>query len=98
LNREKEKMTEGSDMKDMVLHTSKEQLRALMSILIVAIIGLVPAATSSGIGSDVQRPLATVIIGGLTCTLLFAPIIIPPLYYWVQQRSKNKQTATEETE
>lgn len=98
LNREKEKMVEGSDMKDTVLHTSKEQLRALMSILIVAIIGLVPAATSSGIGSDVQRPLATVIIGGLTCTLLFAPIIIPPLYYWVQQRSKNKQVAEPDVE
>ncbi|PJJ83859.1 efflux RND transporter permease subunit [Mucilaginibacter auburnensis] len=91
LNREKERMADGADMKDTVLHTSKEQLRALMSILIVAIIGLVPAATSSGIGSDVQRPLATVIIGGLTCTLLFAPVIIPPLYYWVQQRAKNNR-------
>jgi len=86
LNREREKLIEGADLKITVLLTSKEQLRALMSILIVAIIGLVPAAISSGIGSDVQRPLATVIIGGLTSTLLFAPIIIPPLYYWVQQK------------
>lgn len=58
------------------------QFKAILMMLIVAIIGLVPAAISSGIGSDVQRPLATVIIGGLTFTLLFTPIVIPPLYYW----------------
>jgi cobalt-zinc-cadmium resistance protein CzcA len=57
---------------------------------VVAIVGLVPAAISSGIGSDVQRPLATVIIGGLTSTLIFAPILIPPLYLWLE-KSKNNQ-------
>lgn len=72
-----------------VLMASKEQLRALLSILVVAIIGLVPAAISSGIGSDVQRPLATVIIGGLTSTLIFAPILLPPLYLWLE-KSKYK--------
>ncbi len=69
-----------------VYSASREQLRALLSILVVAIIGLVPAAISSGIGSDVQRPLATVIIGGLTSTLIFAPIFIPPLYLWLERR------------
>lgn len=67
---------------------SKEQLRALLSILILAILGLIPAAISSGIGSDVQRPLATVIIGGLASTLIFAPIIIPPLYWWVNKKKE----------
>ncbi|MBO9584884.1 MAG: efflux RND transporter permease subunit [Flavobacterium sp.] len=76
------------NLQENVLIASKEQLRALLSILIVAIIGLVPAATSSGIGSDVQRPLATVIIGGLTSTLFFAPILIPPLYFWVNKKKK----------
>ncbi|WP_300660692.1 CusA/CzcA family heavy metal efflux RND transporter [Fluviicola sp.] len=74
------------ELKENVLDASKEQLRALLSILIVAIIGLVPAAISSGIGSDVQRPLATVIIGGLTSTLIFAPILIPPLYLWLEKK------------
>ena len=73
-----------------VLIASKKQLRALLSILVVAIVGLVPAAISSGIGSDVQRPLATVIIGGLTSTLIFAPILLPPLYVWLK-KSKNIQ-------
>jgi len=74
-----------------VLEASTEQLRALLSILIVAIIGLVPAAISSGIGSDVQRPLSTVIIGGLTSTLLFAPVLLPPLYLWAEKRKKPKK-------
>jgi cobalt-zinc-cadmium resistance protein CzcA len=79
-----------TDLKSVVLESSVEQLRAILSILIVAIIGLVPAAISTGIGSDVQRPLATVIIGGLTSTLLFAPIIIPPLYYWMHRKLETK--------
>lgn len=89
------------DLKENVLDASKEQLRALLSILIVAIIGLVPAAISSGIGSDVQRPLATVIIGGLTSTLIFAPVLIPPLYLWLEKRRRKvvpETNSQEETE
>lgn len=86
LNRNR--MFEPEVTKEMVLTTSVQQLRAILSILVVAIIGLVPAAISTGIGSDVQRPLATVIIGGLTSTLLFAPLIIPPLYYWLESGNK----------
>jgi heavy metal efflux system protein len=71
---------------DLILQTSKTQLRAILSILVLAILGLVPAAISTGIGSDVQKPLATVIIGGLTSTLIFAPLLIPPLYWWVHKR------------
>ncbi len=76
------------DFKTMVLKTSIQQLRPILSILVVAIIGLIPAAISTGIGSDVQRPLATVIIGGLTSTLLFAPLIIPPLFFWMEKPKK----------
>lgn len=76
--------------KRVVARVSSEQIRAVLSILVLAILGLVPAATSSGIGSDVQRPLATVIIGGLTSTLIFAPILIPPLYWWVEQKRNRK--------
>ncbi|MCP1386357.1 efflux RND transporter permease subunit [Runella salmonicolor] len=79
---------EGEALSQQILHASKEQLTALLSILIVAIVGLFPAAISSGIGSDVQRPLATVIIGGLTSTLLFAPVLIPPLYLWIEKKRK----------
>jgi cobalt-zinc-cadmium resistance protein CzcA len=85
--------TQGTDLKQMVALASSEQLRAIVSILIVAIVGLVPAAISSGIGSDVQRPLATVIIGGLTSTLVFAPVLLPPLYYLMEKRNREKELA-----
>jgi cobalt-zinc-cadmium resistance protein CzcA len=70
---------------NIVSSAAKEQIRAVISILILAILGLIPAAISTGIGSDVQRPLATVIIGGLTSTLIFAPLLIPPLYWWAKK-------------
>ncbi|GHN02815.1 cation efflux system protein [Cytophagales bacterium WSM2-2] len=80
-----EEIHQGS-LKQIVIIASGEQLRAILSILVVAIVGLVPAAISTGIGSDVQRPLATVIIGGLTSTLIFAPIVIPPLFYLTERK------------
>jgi cobalt-zinc-cadmium resistance protein CzcA len=80
-----------NNIEEKVLEASTEQLRALLSILVVAIIGLVPAAISTGIGSDVQRPLATVIIGGLTSTLIFAPVLLPPLYLWAEKKRKPKK-------
>jgi len=87
-----------NNLNEAVQSASLEQLRALLTILVVAIVGLVPAATSSGIGSDVQRPLATVIIGGLSFTMLCAPIIIPPLYLWMaqyRQKSSAKKKSPE---
>ncbi|MBS1634385.1 MAG: efflux RND transporter permease subunit [Bacteroidetes bacterium] len=79
-------------LKAMVHKVSGEQFSAILMMLIVAIIGLLPAATSKGIGSDVQRPLATVIIGGLTSTLVFAPLLIPTLFYWASSSGKKKKT------
>ncbi len=76
----------GKPLLQVVQETAEEQLRAILAIMIVAIIGLVPAAISSGIGSDVQRPLATVIIGGLTTTLIFAPLLIPSMFYLVNRK------------
>ncbi|MFN7327933.1 MAG: efflux RND transporter permease subunit, partial [Bacteroidota bacterium] len=78
-----------SDLFDIVFRTSTEQLKAILAIMLVAIVGLFPAAFSSGIGSDVQRPLATVIIGGLTSTLIFVPTIMPPLY-WLLLKKKSE--------
>ena len=70
---------------ELINTAAKEQVRGIISILVLAILGLIPAATSTGIGSDVQRPLATVIIGGLTSTLIFAPLLIPPLFWWINK-------------
>ena len=83
--------TARANLTALVNSTSKNQLRAILTILVLAIFGLVPAATSSGIGSDVQRPLATLIIGELTSTLIFTPFLISPLYWWTNRNGNGKQ-------
>lgn len=56
------------------------QLRPVLLMVIVALLGMVPAARASGIGSDVQRPLATVVVGGLLSTLFLTLLALPSMY------------------
>lgn len=74
------KLKHESNLLDAIKKSSVEQFRVRLMVILLAMFGLFPAALSSGIGSDVQRPLATVIIGGLITTLIFAPLLLPPLY------------------
>jgi cobalt-zinc-cadmium resistance protein CzcA len=50
-------------------------------MILVAMLGMIPAARATGIGSDVQRPLATVVVGGLLSTLFLTLLALPSLYY-----------------
>jgi len=79
---------ENTNWFELVIKASVHELRPILMMLFVAIIGLLPAARSAGIGSDVQRPLATVIIGGLVSTLIFIPFIIPTLYYLIKRKKR----------
>ena len=54
-----------------------------MMTMLVATLGLLPAATSHGIGSDSQRPFAIVIVGGLMAALLMSIFLLPTLYVWM---------------
>jgi heavy metal efflux system protein len=51
--------------------------------MLVATLGLLPAALSRGIGSDSQRPFAIVIVGGLVAALILSIFLLPTLYVWV---------------
>ena len=57
----------------------------------VAILGLLPASLSTGIGSDVQRPLATVIVYGLLFATVVTLYILPSLYYYMEKRAEEKE-------
>jgi len=59
------------------------RLRPIMMTMLVAMLGLLPAATSHGIGSDSQRPFAIVIVGGLMAALLLSIFLLPTLYVWI---------------
>jgi cobalt-zinc-cadmium resistance protein CzcA len=54
-----------------------------MMTMLVATLGLLPAATSHGIGSDSQRPFAIVIVGGLLAALSINVFLLPTLYVWI---------------
>ena len=73
-----------------VVAGSRDQLRPLLLMIVVALLGMVPAALATGIGSDVQRPLATVLVGGLLSTLLLAPVLVPALYVAIAGRTARR--------
>ncbi len=74
-------------VRDAIIQGSLGQLRPVLLMVVVALLGMVPAARASGIGSDVQRPLATVVVGGLLSTLFLTLFALPSMYALVA-RSK----------
>ncbi len=73
-----------------IIEGSLAQLRPVLMMVLVALLGMVPAARASGIGSDVQRPLATVVVGGLLSTLFLTLLALPGLYALVAGRKTAK--------
>jgi len=73
----------GETILDAAIDGSVRRLRPIMMTMLVASLGLLPAALSRGIGSDSQRPFAIVIVGGLVAALLLGVFLLPTLYVWV---------------
>jgi cobalt-zinc-cadmium resistance protein CzcA len=74
--------TRGHSIKEAAMEGAVQSLRPILTTMLVATLGLVPAATSHGIGSDSQRPFAIVIVGGLIANLFLSVVIFPTLYVW----------------
>jgi cobalt-zinc-cadmium resistance protein CzcA len=75
-------------LKEAVLVGACAQFRPMSVLVVVAMLGMVPAALATGIGSDIQRPLATVILGGLASTLVLTLLALPSLYYLAERGRK----------
>ena len=73
----------GHSIDDAAAQGAVLRLRPVMMTMLVATLGLLPAATSHGIGSDSQRPFAIVIVGGLSVTLVMSIFVLPALYVWM---------------
>jgi heavy metal efflux system protein len=71
---------QGRMIEDAIVEGAKSRLRPVLMTSIVAILGLLPAALATGLGSDVQRPLATVIVCGLMTSTLLTLFVVPVLY------------------
>ncbi|MBO6620376.1 MAG: CusA/CzcA family heavy metal efflux RND transporter [Balneola sp.] len=79
-----------TDLKERILIGTKERLRPILLTAIAAIMGFTPMAFSASAGAEVQRPLATVVIGGLISATLLTLIILPVLYSFVEKRNLKK--------
>jgi heavy metal efflux system protein len=75
----------GEDVYDAVFHGSIDRLRTVLMTALLASLGLFPMAVSTAIGSETQRPLAIVIIGGLVTATLLTLLVLPTLYLWVHE-------------
>jgi cobalt-zinc-cadmium resistance protein CzcA len=72
----------GHSIEDSAVEGAVLRLRPIMMTMLVATLGLLPAALSTGIGSDSQRPFAIVIVGGLIAALIMSIFLLPTLYVW----------------
>jgi cobalt-zinc-cadmium resistance protein CzcA len=77
----------GHTVEDSAVEGAVLRLRPIMMTMLVATLGLLPAALSHGIGSDSQRPFAIVIVGGLISDLLMSIFLLPTLYVWMAGRN-----------
>lgn len=84
---------EGMDRVSALLHTCRVQLRPVMMTCVVACVGLVPAALSTGIGSQVQRPLALVVVGGMLLTPILVLLVLPVLIMLFSRREPSSEKA-----
>jgi cobalt-zinc-cadmium resistance protein CzcA len=75
----------GLALRDAVVSGARARVRPVLMTALMAAIGMEPAATSTGIGSEVQRPLALVILGGMTSAVLLTLVVLPCVYEWLER-------------
>jgi len=80
----------GMSVADAVRRGAELRLRPVLMTASVAILGLVPMLLSSGVGAETQRPLASVVVGGLISSTLLTLILLPVIYEWVESRKDRK--------
>jgi cobalt-zinc-cadmium resistance protein CzcA len=80
----------GMSIREAVVQGTLLRLRPVLMTASVAILGLVPMLLSSGVGAETQRPLATVVVGGLLSSTLLTLILLPVLYEWLETRAERR--------
>ena len=80
-----------TDLKKRIYEATHERLRPILLTAITTIMGFIPMAVSTSGGAEVQRPLATVVIGGMLTATFLTLVVIPILYYWLESRNERKE-------
>jgi cobalt-zinc-cadmium resistance protein CzcA len=86
----------GATAAEAAISGSRERLRPVLMTALVASFGFIPVAVSHGTGAEVQRPLATVVIGGLVTSTLLTLLVLPTLYAWLGRRGVNRRASAVE--
>ena len=79
---------DGVPLQEAVIRGSHDRLRPVLMTASIAIFSLVPMLYATGPGSEVQRPLATVVVGGLITSTFLTLVLLPTLYRWFERREK----------
>jgi len=82
----------GHDLRDAVREGAEIRLRPVLMTALVASVGFIPMAISTSAGAEVQRPLATVVIGGLISATALTLLVLPTVYIWVEERLSGRST------
>jgi cobalt-zinc-cadmium resistance protein CzcA len=85
--------SEGSSLENAVRDGAAVRLRPVLMTALVASVGFIPMAVSTSSGAEVQRPLATVVIGGLISATLLTLFVLPTVYLWVERGRRLANTA-----
>jgi cobalt-zinc-cadmium resistance protein CzcA len=88
----------GNPITEAAVEGAVLRLRPIMMTMLVATLGLLPAAVSHAIGSDSQRPFAIVIVGGLLANLMISIFLLPTLYVWAAREDDILPTTEEPQE
>jgi cobalt-zinc-cadmium resistance protein CzcA len=76
------RLDRGQDLWTATIEGARERLRAVLMTALLASLGLLPAAMSHAIGSETQRPIAVVVVGGTISSALLTLVVLPVTYYW----------------
>ena len=87
----KQPRQEGLGLHETILKGAEDRLRPVLMTALTTALGLIPILLSHGTGSEIQKPLATVVVGGLISSTLLTLIVLPTLYEWFE-RKKNTVT------
>jgi cobalt-zinc-cadmium resistance protein CzcA len=86
----KQKLEAGTPLEQAVREGCLVRLRPVLMTALVAAVGFIPMAVNVGVGGEVQRPLATVVIGGIFTNTLLTLLVLPVLYKWLEPRPASK--------
>ena len=83
----------GLPLDDAIRQGSLTRLRPVLMTALVASLGFIPMALATGTGAEVQRPLATVVIGGILSSTALTLMVLPALYHWFHATGRGASTA-----